>query len=176
MCLPNFIEMKQTERENSIIGYRNWGVNINNPISLLSEYQNYEWNPIEGPHEVRGSNSGIYSYNNYNNNNNNNNNNNYYYYNNNHCNYNNYNNNYNDYYYISGIINQWGKVAIHETGYRSEFATVNALFTIREIDAKGPAKFIFWIKTFNKTIENLAERYNCNTIHYQDYNERNKQK
>lgn len=164
MCLPNFVEFKQIEESNPVIGYRSWKIWIENPYILRSESRNYnQAKVIEGPHEVLENNSGIYSYNNnnynyYNNYNNNNNNYNYYY---------SYNNNYN--YYIGGIIHQYGKVAFHETGYRSEYAKVITLFTIRELDATGPPEFLGWIKKFNIIIKTLAEKYQANTIHYQDF-------
>ena len=174
MCLPNFVEFKQISEDSPIIGYRNWRVPIREP-KLLSEYMNYKWSMIEGPHEVLDKDSGIYSYNYYNNNYNNN----YNHYNNNYNNYYNYSYNnhlfelyeiknkyYNNNYCISGIIHQYGKVAIHESGYRSEYAKIVKGFTIRESDAKGPEKFLSWIKEFNQIISNLC---NGNTIHYQDF-------
>ena len=152
MCLPDFIEYKQIDESSPLIGYRLWRLNINNPINLMSEHQNYNWNKtIEGPHEVTDSNSGIYAYNNNNNN----------YYN---------NNNYS----IFGIIKQYGKVAIHKTGQRSEYAKIDILFSIRELDAKGAEKFLDWIKEFNLIITNLSKEYECKTIHWQDFNDRNK--
>jgi hypothetical protein len=162
MCLPNFIELKQIEEKNSLVGYKIWKNLIKGSLILKSENQDYEWSKVEGPHEVLGENSGIYSYNSHN----------YYnYYNNNYYNnYNSYyNNNYHNY-YLSGIILLWGKVAIHNTGYRSEFAKIDTLFNIRELDAEGPTEFLNWIKIFNIRIEQIAERYECKIISYQDFN------
>jgi hypothetical protein len=172
MCLPDFVEFRQVDRDNPIKGYRNWNNKIEDSNDLESINQKYIWmSDSFGPHEVLESNSGIYSYNYYYNyyNNYNNNYNNYYnyYYNNNYYN-NNYNNNY---YYIGGIIFQWGKVAIHKTGYRSEYAQIDTLFSIRESDAKGPKKFLDWIKTFNQRINNIAQKYNCKVISWQDFKE-----
>lgn len=169
MCLPNFKEFKQIDELNSLIGYRNWRVLIKEPNKLISEYVNHSWlKKIEGPHEVLDKDSGIYSYNN-----NNYYNNNYYYYNNYYYNYYydnnyNYNNNYN-YYYLFGIIKQFGKVAIHEDGYRSEYAIIDTLFTIRLSDAKGTEEFLSWIKKFNNMVEDLASFYGCKTQHHQDF-------
>ena len=177
MCLPNFIQMKNLSQDKAVTGYRNWKVKINEDNNLKSEYIDYIWITELTSHEVREENSGIYSYcnyNYYNNYNNNYYNNNYYnnYYNYNYNNnYNNYNNNYynNNYYNISGIIKQFGKIAIHKIGYRSEYAIIDSLFTIRESDAKGDNQFINWIKEFNKRIEAIAMIYNCKTIYYQDF-------
>ena len=169
MCLPDFIEMKNLSQDEAVTGYRNWKVKINEDNNLKSEYIDYIWITELTSHEVREENSGIYSYCSYNNYNYN-----YYnYYNNyNHNNYNynyyNYYNNYNNY-NISGIIKQFGKIAIHKIGYRSEYAIIDSLFTIRESDAKGDNQFINWIKEFNKRIEAIAMIYNCKTIYYQDF-------
>ena len=162
MCLPDFIEFQQINEENALTGYRNWKLSLNNLTRFKSETIDFQWNKvIEGPHEVLDSNSGIYAYNNnyYNNNNNN-------YDNNNNYNYN--NNNYNYNYYAAGIIKQWGKTGIHKIGQRSEFAKIDILFTIRESDAKGPDKFLSWIKQFNRIIEDLAKFYECKTMSWQD--------
>jgi hypothetical protein len=162
MCLPDFTEFKQIKKENSIIGYRHW-INNNNSLELKSINQNYIWTPKIVSHKVLNQNSGIYSYkdcnysyNNYNN---------YYsYYNN--CYYSNYNN----CYYIGGIIKQYGKVAIHQSGYRSQYAIIDKLFTIRESDAKGPKIFLDWIVRFNEHINEIAQYYKCSTtIHLQDF-------
>lgn len=171
MCLPNFIEFKQVSENNPLIGFRNWKQVIYpiEKLELKSEVRDYTWEQvIEGPHKVVGTDSGIYSYNNYNN----------YNYNNlNNYNYNNNYNYYNYYYYnnynynLAGIISQWGKVAIHEIGYRSEYARITYLFSIRELDAKGPIRFLDWIKKFNEKIEKVAKRYECNTISWQDFKE-----
>ena len=165
MCLPNLIEMKNLSQDEAVTGYRNWRVKIKEDNNLKSEYIDYTWLTELTSHEVREENSGIYSYN-YNNYYNYNyyNNNNYY----NYYNYNNYNNNYNNY-NISGVIKQFGKIAIHKIGYRSEYAIIDSLFTIRESDAKGDNQFINWIKEFNKRIEAIAMIYNCKTIYYQDF-------
>lgn len=169
MCLPNFIEFKQIDETNSLIGYRTWKNPVNKFI-LKSEYQDYTWKKIEGPHEIKLNNSGIYAYN-------------YYYYK--HYNhYNHYynNNNYNDYndndynyyynyndYYLQGIIKQWGKVAVHKNGNRSEFAIIHKLFTIRRSDAQGTKEFLNWIVKFNEHVELIAKEYNVTTIHWQDF-------
>ena len=170
MCLPDFIEFKNLSQDEAVTGYRNWKVKINeDDKKLKSECRDYTWSIKLISHKVERENSGIYSY--YNNNNN------YYYYNNNNY-YNYYNNNYYNYYYynnnyyyyiISGIIKQFGKIAIHKIGYRSEYAIIDSLFTIRESDAKGDNRFISWIKEFNKKIEEIAKVYNCKTINYQDF-------
>ncbi len=153
MCLPNFIEFKIISEAEAIIGYRNWRIKISGNDDLVSESQNYIW-PVELiSHKVEKENSGIYSYNNYN-----------YYYN----NYNNYYNN-NNYYNIGGTIKQFGKVAIHKIGYRSEFARIDILFTIRELDAIGDEEFKNWIKVFNERIIKIANKYGAKTIHYQDF-------
>ena len=163
MCLPYFERFDNISEDDPLIGYRNWRLPISNPITLISENQKYDWiKVIEGPHEVKDSNSGIYAYNNYYNND---------------YNYYNYNYSYNyNYYYncynIAGIIKQWGKVAIHKIGQRSEYAKIDTLFTIRESDAKGPKKFLDWIKNFNPVIEKLAKKYECKTISRQDFNEK----
>lgn len=53
MCLPNFIEFRQIEESNPLIGYRTWKNLIKNDnLILKSEYQEYEWNKLEGPHEI----------------------------------------------------------------------------------------------------------------------------
>ena len=157
MCLPAFHEFKQIDKNNLLIGYRSWrNLILQESLILKSEYQDYEWKTEEGPHLVLNQNSGIYSYNYYNNNN---------YYDNYHYHY--YYQSY--YYYISGIISHWGNTAIHETGYRSEYAKINSLFTIRELDAVGPKDFINWIKLYNEKINKIAEKYECNTIYWQDY-------
>jgi len=150
MCLPDFIEMKNLSQDEAVTGYRNWKVKINEDNNLKSEYIDYIWITELTSHEVREENSGIYSY----------------------CSYNNYNYNYYNYYNnynISGIIKQFGKIAIHKIGYRSEYAIIDSLFTIRESDAKGDNQFINWIKEFNKRIEAIAMIYNCKTIYYQDF-------
>jgi hypothetical protein len=169
MCLPNFIEYKEVLESNPIIGYRSWQ-NSYSKLDLKSLHQNYIWKAIEGPHLVLERDSGIYSYNYYCYN--------YYYYNyyyNEYYNrYNRYNNNYN--YIIGGIIHQWGKVAVHENGYRSEYAKIIKLFTIRKSDAEGPENFLDWIDRFNKIIESIAEKYNCTTISWQDFLESQKTK
>lgn len=139
MCLPDFTEFKQIEEDSPLIGYRSWKLLFKSGI-LKSENQNYEWNKkTEGPHEVLDINSGIYAYNNYNN------------------------------YNIFGVIKQYGKVAIHKIGQRSEYAVINTLFTIRKEDARGPQEFLNWIDTFNKNIIELAKRFECKTMHYQDF-------
>ena len=155
MCLPNFKEFKRIPKNKSLIGFKSWRLNIKDPIELISESRDYKWNKIiEGPHQVKDVDSGIYAYN-YNNNN---------YYN------NNYNNNYYyNNYYIKGIIHQYGKTAIHKDGQRSQYAKIITLFTIRESDAAGPDKFIDWIKEFNQVINQLTLKYKANTIHFQDY-------
>lgn len=140
MCLPDFKELKQIDESNPIIGYRNW-INVINNLELCSIAQIYTWQELEGPHEVKERNSGIYAYNYYN-----------------------YHNNYNN---LSGIIHQWGKVAIHSTDQRSEYAKIVTLFTIRESDARGSKEFKDWIGKFNQHIKDIAKKYNCNTIHYQ---------
>ena len=120
-----------------------------NNLNLKSTDQNYIWKFIlDGPHTILDKNSGLYSYNNY-----------YNYY---------YNYNYN-YYNIGGIILLYGKVAIHMTGYRSEYAKIKTLFTIRESDAKGPKKFLNWIKIFNSKIEEVAKLYQVDTKYWQDF-------
>jgi hypothetical protein len=70
---------------------------------------------------------------------------------------------------LSGIIKQYGRIAIHKIGQRSEYAKIEDIFTIRESDAKGPEKFIAWISNFNSHIKSIANRYNANTIHWQDF-------
>ena len=159
MCLPDFIGYKQIEEFNSLIGYRFWRNKLtDNSLILMSEHRDYNWNKLEGPHEVKEKDSGIYAYNNnYNN----------YNYNNNY--YNNYNNN--NYNNILGIILQYGKVAIHSSGQRSEYAKIKTLFSIRESDAQGSQKFLNWIKIFNKKIEVISKIYECDVISWQDYNE-----
>jgi hypothetical protein len=186
VCLPDFKRFEQIDENNPLTGYRVWRIEIKNPTNLISENLNYRWiRIIEGPHEIKETDSGIYSYNNrynyfdkyYNNDNNysyndDNDNNNYTYnkhnryYN---CNYN-YNYNYkNSYYYIVGIIHQWGRVAIHERKCRSEYAKIITLFTIREIDAEGSMEFTNWIREFNEMISKLANKYEANTMHWQDF-------
>ena len=155
MCLPDFVKFKQIEKDTALTGYKIWrNVKKEDNLTLLSEYMTYEWKEIEGPHEVLEENSGIYSYNNYN------------YYNNYYYNY---------HYYISGIIKQYGKVAIHKTGYRSEFAIIDTIFSIRESDAKGSKEFLDWIKKFNNKIEKIAQIYKCKTISYQNFLDENKE-
>jgi hypothetical protein len=180
MCLPDFVEFNKINESITLIGYRDWRNLIKDSLILESENQTYKWSKIEGPHEVKQENSGIYSYNyNYNSYNNNYYNNNYnyknynYYYKNNNYNYKNYNYNYNSY-NLSGIIKQWGKVAIHKTGYRSEYAKIDILFSIRESDAQGTKEFLDWIKIFNKRIEQVAEKYECKVMAYQDFIESEK--
>ena len=164
MCLPDFIEFKQIDKSKALIGYRDWRSYNSKPSILKSENQNYEWSKLEGPHVVKYTNSGLYSYN-YN----------YYYYNNYNYNYyyynyyNNNNYNYNYYYYLGGIIKQWGNVAIHKIGYRSEYAEIDTLFNIRESDAKGEQIFLDWIKLFNNRINKIAEIYECKVVSWQDF-------
>lgn len=182
MCLPNFQRFEEISETNAVVGYRRWRLSIKNSASLnlLSEDQNYIWLPEVVSHKVLEVDSGIYSYNYYNNNYYNNNyyNNNYYYnnyYYNNNNNYYYYNNNYYNNYYIAGIIHQYGKVAIHKIGYRSQYAKIDTLFNIRESDIKGPIKFVDWIREFNNLITKLANKYNVNkVISYQDFIESQK--
>ena len=153
MCLPDFIEFKQVSKFRPMTGYRNW----NNPretLNLKAQNFDYIWSsPIDGPNKVEDKDSGLYAYN-----------------------YN-YNNNYNLYNYIGGIIKQWGKVAIHKDGQRSEYAKVSLLFTIRDSDAKGPDEFIKWIKeVFNPYVKEIAKKYKCKTQHWQDFIEEMKAK
>jgi len=168
MCLPNFIETKDIPISEPLIGYRTWRNQIKgNPLILISENQNYIWSKLEGPHEVKEIDSGIYAYNN-----------NYYNYNNynnyyNYYNYNNYYYNYNNY-YISGIILQYGRTAIHRDGQRSEYARMKTLFLIKESDTEGSEESIIWIKEFNKRINDLALVYECDTITWQDFKESTK--
>ena len=154
MCLPNYIETKIIDESNPMIGYRNWKLPFRSN-KLKSSSVEYEWSEIEGPHIIKEDNSGIYAYSNYN------------------YNYSNYNydNNYyaNNYYNLSGIIKQWGRVAVHESGQRSEYAKIVTLFTIRESDMRGDDKFQSWVIDFNKTIKVVAEQYKCDTISYQDF-------
>ena len=153
MCLPNFIETKDIPISEPLIGYRTWRNQIKgNPLILISENQNYIWSKLEGPHEVKEIDSGIYAYNN---------------------NYYNYNNNYNNY-YISGIILQYGRTAIHRDGQRSEYARMKTLFLIKESDTEGSEESIIWIKEFNKRINDLALVYECDTITWQDFKESTK--
>ncbi len=176
MCLPDFIELKDIKEEDAIVGYRNWRTQIQDGEVLISENQDYIWPFNLVSHKVTEENSGIYSYNNYYNyynyNNYNNNYNyynyNYYYYSN-YYNNNYYNNNYYNYYNIAGIIKQFGKVAIHKIGYRSEYAKVDTLFLISELDVKGTKEFLNWIKIFNNKIIKIAERYGAKTLYYQDF-------
>jgi hypothetical protein len=182
MCLSNFIEFDNVIESEALIGYRDWRNLIKDSLILESENQKYKWSKIEGPHEVKQENSGIYSYNynSYNYNSYNYNSHNYYYYYNNYYNnnYNSYNYNYENYNYnyynLSGIIKQWGKVAIHKTGYRSEYAKIDTLFSIRELDAQGIKEFLDWIKIFNARIEQIAEKYECKVMAYQDFIESEK--
>ncbi len=177
MCLPDFIKFDQVAEDTPLIGYRIWRNKIKaNSLILKSENRNYDWSKIEGPHEIKAENSGIYAYNYYNNNNYNYNN---YYYN----NYYNYYNNYNYYNYffnnnynLFGIINQWGKVALHKIGQRSEYAKIKTLFTIRESDASGPEEFIKWIDKSNSHIKEIASTYDTDTISWQDFIELNSNK
>ena len=176
MCLPDFKEFRIVEESEAIIGYRNWRLNTNNN-RLESLHQNYIWSKkIEGPHVIKESDSGIYSYynnndyNNYNNYNYNNDYNNYNNYNN-YYNYNYYNNNYYNYNYIGGVVRQYGKVAIHKNGYRSEYAEIDTIFKIREIDAKGSDEFLKWIVKFNSAIQLIADKFNCKVVNWQDFKE-----
>ncbi len=146
MCLPNFKEFKQIDEKDAIIGHRIWRNSINeNELVLRSEYLDHYWKSIEGPHEVREINSGIYAYN--------------------------YNYNYNNYYNYNyyGIVKQYGKVAIHLTGQRSEYAKIDTLFNIKLSDAKGPKEFLDWIELFNDKTDRIAEKYGCKVISYQDF-------
>ena len=161
MCLPNYIETKIIDESNPMIGHRNWKL-LFKSNKLKSTYIEYEWSEIEGPHIIKEKDSGIYAYSNYN------------YYNYNYYNY--YSNNYNysnnyyyNYYIIGGIIKQWGRVAVHESGQRSEYAKIVTLFTIRESNMRGDDKFQSWVIDFNKTIKVVAEQYKCDTISYQDF-------
>lgn len=178
MCYQNpALEYKIILEPDALVGYRNWRVPINKTNNLKSLVQDYLWPTVVVSHELTECNSGIYSYNNYDNNysynyncssyNNNN-----YYYNNNYnyhyCNYH-YNNNYYSYYDITGTILLYGKVAIHTEGYRSQYAKVKTLFTIRKSDAKGSNNFLNWINEFNTIVEHLAKKYKSNTMHWQDF-------
>jgi hypothetical protein len=181
MCLPDFKRFEKIKESEALIGYRNWRLSGINPTTLISEYQDYRWNKIiEGPHIVKYNDSGIYAYNNnndynynynndYNYNNSDHDNNNYYNYNNNN-NYNEYNYNYYYNYILYGVIKQYGRVAIHEVGQRSQYAEIKTLFTIRELDATGPKEFLDWIKfDFNPIIIELSKKYKCKTQHLQDF-------
>lgn len=76
-----------------------------------------------------------------------------------HKNYNyDYNIDYRNYYYIGGIIKQYGRVAIHKIGQRSEYAKINTLFTIRKSDASGQKEFLDWIDIFNQKVEDIAKK------------------
>jgi len=142
MCLPNFQRFEIIRKDNPIVGYRSWYVNIKEP-KLKSTNQDFIWKEKVGPVKVTARNSGFYSYNN-----------------------NNYNNNYNYYnYHVAGIIHQYGKVAIHEIGYRSQYAKIIKLFTIKESDAKSSPEFIQWISKFNE----LIRSFGIETVHYQDF-------
>ena len=186
MCLEGFQEFKTIKKSDAVIGYRIWLLNIKNEDAFLkSASQEFFWNKKQGVgnHKVTKMNSGIYSYNNYNYDNYDNNYNYNYYY----RNYNNYykyynNNNYNYYeyyyhynnYYIIGIIKQWGRVAIHSIGYRSQYASIDTLFTIRKSDASGPQEFLDWIDKFNQRIEKLAKFHKCKIVTWQDFVEQKK--
>ena len=151
MCLPNFIEFKQVEESSLIVGYRTWKFPINSQLTILkSQYQDFEWAHSPLITELTESNSGFYSHNN------------------------NYNHYYNHYYYnsyyIRGIVHQYGKVAVHESGYRSECCKIVTLFTIREWNAVG-TKNLDWIKKFNELVRKIAKSYNATTIHHQDWRE-----
>jgi hypothetical protein len=159
MCLPNFVEFKQIKKADAVIGYRNWLLNFKDENSFLkSTNQDFTWDKPQsvGNNKVTEANSGIYSHN----------------YCNNHYNY--YYNYYYYYYYylIGGIIKQWGKVAIYQIGYRSQYACIDTLFTIRKSDAQGSQNFLDWIDKFNMKIEKLAKFYKAKTIHYQDFVEK----
>jgi hypothetical protein len=145
------------DERDSITGYRVWKTPVAGDLILKSDFQDYTWKPVESKHPVAEFNSGLYAYNNNNN----------YYYNNYDNNY--YNNYYKNYYQVFGVIKQWGRVAIHLSGQRSENAKITILFTTRESDAKGPKEFLNWIRIFNKRIVSLATIYNCKTQHYQDF-------
>ena len=167
MCLPNFIEFKQVEESSLIVGYRTWKFPINSQLTILkSQYQDFEWAHSPLITELTESNSGFYSHNNYNHYNNHYN---HYYYND-YNYYNHYNNNDYNYYYIRGIVHQYGKVAVHESGYRSECCKIVTLFTIREWNAVG-TKNLDWIKKFNELVRKIAKSYNATTIHHQDWRE-----
>src|SRR5579859_5538605 len=171
MCLPDFIKIEQVSEDKTLTGYRNWRNLISGSLNLHSSNQNYIWLPEGEKTEVKDNNSGYYSYNNYNNYYN------YYYHYYNYYNNNYYNYNYNNYYYIAGIIKQYGKVAIHNTGYRSEYAKIDTLFKIRFSDAEGSDNFLRWInEVFNPRIEAIAEYYKCKTMNWQDFIESNKNK
>jgi len=161
MCLPNFVEFIQIGEKDAMVGYRVWkNIIKEDNLTLLSEHRQYknkdgmvkryEWNKLEGPHEVKIMNSGIYAHN-------------YYHY---------YDNN--NYYILLGIILQYGKTAIHRAGQRSQFAKISILFNIRESDAKGPVEFLNWIKKFNNKISLIAEKYGCEVISWQDFKDNNK--
>jgi hypothetical protein len=161
MCLPDFEQFKQVEESEALLGYRTWKNFYKNDSNLMSSNKNYIWKPkVEGPHLVKDNNSGLYAYNHNNYYNNNYYNNNYNYY------YDNYDNNY---YHIAGIILQFGKVAIHKTGQRSEYAKIKSLFAIRKHDAVGSKEFLNWIDIFNNHINLIAKQWDANTIHWQDY-------
>ncbi len=170
MCLPKFQRFEQVSESTPLTGYRTWKNKIKDSLILTSEYRDYDWSEIEGPHEIKDADSGIYAYNNYYN---------YYYYNyyynyncyNNYNYYNNNNYNYNCYNFVSGIISQWGRVAIHFEGQRSEYAKIDKLFTIRRIDAEGPKAFLDWIDIFNQRIAEIASKYKCSMINWQDFKE-----
>jgi len=189
MCLPNFVEFIQIGEKDAMVGYRVWkNIIKEDNLTLLSEHRQYknkdgmvkryEWNKLEGPHEVKIMNSGIYAHNNYHYYHNNDNNDNYDYYDNNY--HNNHNYHYyhyydnNNYYILLGIILQYGKTAIHRAGQRSQFAKISILFNIRESDAKGPVEFLNWIKKFNNKISLIAEKYGCEVISWQDFKDNNK--
>ncbi len=67
------------------------------------------------------------------------------------------------------MIEQYGRVAIHITGQRSEYAKIIKLFIIRKSDARGPQDFLDWIEKFNLIITELSKKYECKTIHWQDF-------
>ena len=67
------------------------------------------------------------------------------------------------------IIIQYGRIAIHSSGQRSEYAKIDSLFSIRESDAIGSIEFINRVKLFNKHIEDIAKVYECKVITWQDF-------
>ena len=156
---------------------------VKNSNSGIYAYNNYNYNNYNNYYNYNYYNNYYnYNYNNYNNNynyynnnncNNNNNYNNYNYNYNYYNNYNNYNDNYN-YYNNSGVIQQYGKTAVHKNGQRSEYAKIKTLFTIRKQYAQGPREFLGWIDIFNNRIEAVAKRYNAETVNYQDFIESQK--
>lgn len=139
-------------REQALIGYRNWYINNsfnNQEKSLKSTNQNFLW-PIGEVlgNPLRNNSEGIYNYN---------------------INYNyNYNINYN-YNYICGKTLLYGKIFSYKDGYRSSICVPTHLVILSDKEWFKNDKIKKFTNHFNQVVINLAKKYNCEVIGYNEF-------